>query len=637
MIFNSKQQDYINKYGDGARVYFYLASYGYAHSSICGILGNIEAESNFNASAKVNDGGKPSAGICQWRAERFTSLKKYIKNNFNTDVWQDLEKQVAFLNYELEKSYSNLVKTFKKSKTSVETAAELFMTKFERCANADTQLKIRTKNALKWDEQMNKASDAMVGLEIHADQLYSSSNYKYVVDEEGESQQEKLANAYYEIYKNFSTYEVVKDSSVKKIVYGLSKNALKSERATKAIRGNISGSKLPIASNYVEAPFVKVNIKGIEFGTYHSGSYPNYISGIDIVKTNGSINQYTINLVHQINENSDPNIIDSLISAVGYDIIYITYGDANGAVFNNDRAIIIDCSSSFDFVNCNINYTIKATSNALLASNEKLTFSARKDKPSNAIRELVFGDNSYNLRQYFGGMQSKLIVDSLNLIPTNDAEVEIPEYKDINAFNYLLKLVSLMKDAQYVNDDKISSSYYLTVDDEAEVFKITEIKSGSKNVSIPFMYEVNVGYPDSIVYDFSVGTNFAWSIAYNNSIPVVKHLISDDGYLENNITMSLIKNTTTSLETQEKNWWSNVTSFPYTATLTVKGLNKTLMLMTYIKVNVIYYGQKRVSSGLYIVTGQEDTLSGNGFRSVLSLLKVAGDGKYINTDGKIIT
>lgn len=637
MIFNSKQQEYINKYGDGARVYFYLSSYGYAHSSICGMLGNIEAESNFNASSKVDDGGATAAGICQWRAGRFTKLKKYIKKNFDTDVWQDLEKQVAFLNYELNNGYSSIVKKFKKAKTSVEEATDLFMSDFERCANADTQLKIRTKNALKWDRQMNSASDAMVGLEVHADQLYGSSNYRYVVAEEKESQEKKIANSFYETYKNLSSYEVIKDGSIKKIAEGLSKNALKGGRDTKAIQGNVRGSKLPIASNFVEAPFVRVTINGIEFGTYHEGSYPNYISGIDVIKTNGSVNQYTINLVHQINANSDPNIIDGLISAVGYDIIYITYGDANGTIFNNDKALIVECDSSFDFVNCNITYTIKATSNVLLASNEKLTFPARRDKPSNVIRELVFGDKSYCLKQYFGGMQSELIVDSLNLIPTNDAEVEIPEYKDINAFSYLLKLVSLMKDVQYINDDEVSSTYYLTLDDDAEIFRITEIKSGVKNISVPFMYEVNVGYPDSPVYDFSVGTNFAWTIAYNNNIPSVKHLLNDNGYLESNRTMSLIKNTTKALEAQEKNWWSSVTSFPYSATLTVKGLNKTLMLMTYIKVNVLYYGQKRTSSGLYIVTGQEDKLSGSGFRSMLSLLKVAGDGEYINTDGRIIT
>lgn len=51
--------------------------------------------------------------------------------------------------------------------------------------------------------------------------------------------------------------------------------------------------------------------------------------------------------------------------------------------------------------------------------------------------------------------------------------------------------------------------------------------------------------------------------------------------------------------------------------------------MTYVRLNVIFPGgHKHISSGLYIVTGQEDSLSSNGFRTTLSLVKISGDNSY---------
>jgi hypothetical protein len=49
------------------------------------------------------------------------------------------------------------------------------------------------------------------------------------------------------------------------------------------------------------------------------------------------------------------------------------------------------------------------------------------------------------------------------------------------------------------------------------------------------------------------------------------------------------------------------------------------MLMTYIKVNVYFYGQKHISSGTYIITKQVDDISASGFRTTLSLTRIKGD------------
>lgn len=51
--------------------------------------------------------------------------------------------------------------------------------------------------------------------------------------------------------------------------------------------------------------------------------------------------------------------------------------------------------------------------------------------------------------------------------------------------------------------------------------------------------------------------------------------------------------------------------------------------MTYLRLNVIFPGggegiRKHISSGLYIVTKQVDDISGNGYKTTLSLTKISG-------------
>nr|DAE19025.1 MAG TPA: hypothetical protein [Siphoviridae sp. ctiOl67] len=55
------------------------------------------------------------------------------------------------------------------------------------------------------------------------------------------------------------------------------------------------------------------------------------------------------------------------------------------------------------------------------------------------------------------------------------------------------------------------------------------------------------------------------------------------------------------------------------------------MLMTYVKINAVFFGQRHISSGLYIVTRQEDNISGAGYSTTLSLTRIAGDLDYIVT------
>jgi hypothetical protein len=72
----------------------------------------------------------------------------------------------------------------------------------------------------------------------------------------------------------------------------------------------------------------------------------------------------------------------------------------------------------------------------------------------------------------------------------------------------------------------------------------------------------------------------------------------------------------------QKNWWTSMTQFPINATVTLKGLMKPVMLMDYIIINVVFYGQKHITSGVYTLTGQTDSLSGDGFRTTLFLTRI---------------
>lgn len=114
----------------------------------CGVLANIEAESNFNTGA-LGDGGT-SYGICQWHNERWTNLKTYCsRNGYNAS---SIEGQTAFLIYELKNSYSSVWSSIRtaKGKQGARDTAYMMCVKFERPANATTRGKERSNRADKW-------------------------------------------------------------------------------------------------------------------------------------------------------------------------------------------------------------------------------------------------------------------------------------------------------------------------------------------------------------------------------------------------------------------------------------------------------------------------------------------------------
>lgn len=69
---------------------------GNVHAQVCGILGNLMAESRLNPNANnPNDKGARAFGIAQWRGDRLTGLLRTYGNN------PTLENQLSYIWYEL--------------------------------------------------------------------------------------------------------------------------------------------------------------------------------------------------------------------------------------------------------------------------------------------------------------------------------------------------------------------------------------------------------------------------------------------------------------------------------------------------------------------------------------------------------
>ena len=84
----------------------------------------------------------------------------------------------------------------------------------------------------------------------------------------------------------------------------------------------------------------------------------------------------------------------------------------------------------------------------------------------------------------------------------------------------------------------------------------------------------------------------------------------------------LLRNNINRPNVVQSTWWNKVTEYPITASLTLKGLTKPVIIGSYIKINVLFYGNKDLASGLYMITGQTDSVSGSGCRTTLNLVRV---------------
>lgn len=411
----------------------------------------------------------------------------------------------------------------------------------------------------------------------------------------------------------------------------------------------IHSSSLLSSTSRVEVPFVRVKMGDFTFGVYegkpkgltHNGIYkssseifPNYIQGMEIKKINGAVNQYTIKLKYPITPDDDPNFFEKIFSSVSTTRrINIEYGDFNltNYIYKDEEAIITKVNSNFDIKSSVIDYTIEAVSATKLLLTSVFTFPGFTGKPSDKIKQILKNNSKYHLLEVFTGMNLGNI-DSL--IASNDKSgVSVPTETNISALDYISKLVSYMNPIGIPNDSIKQGSIFVvnTFEDSSmgPYLKVQQVSASPSSLSSLCTYYVDIGYPTAnIITSFNINTPYNWSIYYdynmNNKSTNYVTRINDQGK-EEKVYSPLLTGTKYNIDASDKQWWTNVTEFPIQATIKLKGLLKPAILMSYLKLNIWFYGRKHIASGYYIITSHTDNIDMSGYFSTLTLTRVAGD------------
>lgn len=413
-------------------------------------------------------------------------------------------------------------------------------------------------------------------------------------------------------------------------------------------------ASLVSAQNRVESPFIIAKIGDYTFGNCDSSqdrqklstimkvTYPNFMESLSIVKINGAINTYTLRMIYAITEVDDPNMLEKVFSSVSKSRkIVLSYGDWNcpSYIYKEEEGIITKVASSVDFANSKIQYTINCVSTSIALKAGNFSFNARTAKPSDVLKELLKNE-AYGLSSVFSGMRNMSKTALAGLIAGDDKTVQIEAKPSINIFDYMSYLVSCMVSQSDKGGAIKDAQYYWAVYDDINnefggtYFKVVKVNAGAKyNISYS-TYEVDVGYPSgSYVTSFTVNTDETWSILYNYGAqiqqPQYTYSINNDGDIVSTYSPSVTRSSTHFKTTEaDRTWWTQVTQFPISAKLVIKGLLRPTLLMSYVKVNAYFYGHKHITSGLYIITKQEDTIDGSGYKSTLSLTRISGDIEY---------
>lgn len=410
-------------------------------------------------------------------------------------------------------------------------------------------------------------------------------------------------------------------------------------------------------TSHVETPFVIATIGDYSFGVFDRSrknvvdgggyskqittTYPNFMQSLTAQKINGEVNTYTLKLQYAIKAGDDPNLIDKVLSSVSSSRrIVLSYGDYSSPtfIFKEEEATILDVTQDIQFSNSAITYTITCVSDSAKLKAGTYFFGKRKAKPSEVIEELLY-DNRYGLLDVFYGMRDHNLVSQKGLIDHSDKSVTIEAMSNVSVLDYLKYLIANMTSVTTLgsNDLTQGNKYIMTMYDDFKgefggpYFKIQKIARNVSEINSIDTYTIDVGFPlNSNVLSFTMDDNQAYSIFYDYAQSIQQeqynYRLNDKGQM-NVIYSPTISRSSHFYKTTEvdKTWWTKMTQYPIKARLTIKGLLKPALLMSYIKINVLFYGRKHVSSGTYIITGQLDSVDATGYKTQLSLTRIAGD------------
>lgn len=412
------------------------------------------------------------------------------------------------------------------------------------------------------------------------------------------------------------------------------------------------------STSRVETPFIIATIGNYTFGLYSKNTqkiidstgvykkvittYPNYMKSLVINKVNGAINSYTLTMVYPITEGSDPNLLEKVFSSVSSNrTIKLSYGDYSipNYIYKEEEAIINNITSDVSIRSSTITYTLTCVSKALNLNAGTFSFPKRNAKPSDVIKEILY-DTRYGLLDIFYGMRDKEFILSRGLIASDDKSVTIEAKRKISILDYLSYLVGCMSNISDEPNALIKNfKYVFSVVDETSsdfngpYFKVTKVaKNFSSDVDLN-TYQIDVGYPSKdIIMDFTINDNQTYSILYDYSKAIQQtnyiYRIDNNGDIVSQYSPTIATSNDLMKTTQvDKTWWTRMTQYPITTNITIKGLLRPAILMTYVKLNVLFYGRQHISSGYYIVTQQTDTIDSSGYRTNLKLTRIASTNK----------
>ena len=417
----------------------------------------------------------------------------------------------------------------------------------------------------------------------------------------------------------------------------------------------ITKKNLLTAPARVQVPWVKVTIGDYTFGVFDRKTkekiknkslsltqdikYPTYVRSLSIIKINGQVNQYTLQLHYPVTIADDPNLIEKVISSVSFSRkIVFSYGDASipSFTYREEEAIITGVTQQFNLESGVIEYTFKAVSGAVAAQTGSFTFiNSGKKKPSDEIKR-VFKNPKYGLQALFPGLTAK---NWNNLIAGDDLAVTLESKTNISPLDYILYLVGCMVPASNTRSNLSTDIYILTIHDDSvfdaayqesntggAFFKVTRVSSYREHADA---YEIDIGFntPTSVLL-FSIDQNENYSIFYdyNSKLSTEQYSrrLNNKGEWEDIYSpMFTSGNTSYSTRAEDISWFSKMTRYPIAATIKLQGLLRPATLMQYVRLNVLFPGgKKHISSGLYIVTKQLDEIGESGYFTTLSLTRI---------------
>ena len=396
----------------------------------------------------------------------------------------------------------------------------------------------------------------------------------------------------------------------------------------------------------VGAPFVKVEMAGLTFGVFQKTvvgglarvDYPNYIQSLKVRKNaNGMVNNYTLDIIYPVTFTDDPNFFEKVFSKAKKERrIIFSYGDSNAPnfIYRTEKAFITKIRQTFE--HATIRYTVSAVSDSMQVSGGLYYFpSYNSIRPSELLKQILY-DTRYNLTDVFYGMKDRQLVETWGLIPTDDVPVRVEAQNGINILKYIKYLVSCMKSNTDGGNNLIKNAVYtIAVFDDIEnkfggtYFKVVKVQANLNQYDDLSTATIDVGFPDKVaVLGFNVSTDDTFSILYdyNGNLEQNSYIynINDDGDVVATWSNQVGQNITLNRVTEsDRTWWTSVTSFPIQATLKIRGLLRNILLMSQIKINVLFYGKSHIYSGIYMINAQEDSIDSNGYTTTLSLIRLA--------------